>query len=321
MLRNPWFRIATTLGAILIVLLLAASIRFAVSRGVFASVKPVTSGQCKVVEGVSQVAALAPAPGGQTVYIATRQGEVFQYFNGVRVKLSGVPKDFHPLAMSVTQAAHEDAKLAVVFARSDGSYTLAAFDVQPGKLAETGLLTTDRFADPAGLAGVPGGAFYLVNRHGSHSGLGRWLDDVFLLPRAKVLYYDGMKFVPVAERLNSPGGIALSPDGSHLYVGQQWPRTIASFTRNDFTGALDDAALLDLPAGPRQITLAPDGSLIVAAAPKPGAGAVYRVRVRNGVPQSAELLYASKNEEVTAAAQTDEHLLIGTGDKLLDCKP
>jgi hypothetical protein len=95
---------------------------------------------------------------------------------------------------------------------------------------------------------------------------------------------------------------------------------LASFTRNEFSGALDNAALLNLPAGPRKITIAPDGSLIVAAWPKRGWGAVYRVRLEGGTPQAAELVYAANGAEITAAAEVSGHLLIGSDKALIDCR-
>jgi 6-phosphogluconolactonase (cycloisomerase 2 family) len=124
-----------------------------------------------------------------------------------------------------------------------------------------------------------------------------------------------MKFVTVAKRLNAPSSVAVSADGSVLYVAQELPHTLASFKRNDFTGALGEVQLINLPAAPTKITLAKDGSLIVAAWPKRGQGAVYRVRVDG----SAELLYASKKGEITAAAELNGQLLLGTDKASLAC--
>jgi len=317
---TPWRRIAITTGAMAAVLLLAASFRFVQSRGLFASVEDKAPAACHAVANISGVTAIAPDLRDNVVYIATRQGEVYAYLNGVVVKFSGVPKDFHPLALSVDHPAPDASRLFAVFAHGDGTYAMATFEVGAGKLIETGRLTTDQLTDPADLVASDPMRFYLVNRHGSRTGFGRWLDDTFLLPRAEVLYFDGMKFVKVAERLNSPSGIALSPDGGHLYVAQDVTRALASFSRNDFSGALDNAELLTLPAAPRKITVAPDGSLIVAAWPKRGTGAVYRVGVANGVPQAADLLYSTRGEEITAAAETGGHLLIGTEKRLIDCR-
>jgi len=320
MRTNPWFRIAATAGGILFVLLLAASWRFAQSRGIFASVQDRAPGTCRALEGVTGVTAIAMDVRASTAFVASRQGALYAWHDGTLTKMAGTPKDFHPVALAVAHPPGAAAMLQALFDRAGGDPSIAIFNILPGKLVEVGRLGTDMLTDPADLAAVDGTRFYLVNRHGSRTALGRWLDDTFLVPRAEVLYFDGMKFVAVAGRLNSPSGLALSPDGSHLYVGEELSRSLASFTRSDFTGALGSTALLSLPAGPRKITPAPDGSLIVAAWPKRGAGAVYRVRLDGGVPQSSELLYATTHGEVTAAAEAGGHLLIGTETALVDCR-
>jgi hypothetical protein len=314
MKSNPWRRIAITVSAMLIVLLIAASYRFVASRGLFASVEDKTPASCRAVAGIAGVRDIA-TDGAGIAYLAAKGG--LYVFDGNNAKrLAGTPKTFDPAALAIGA----DGAFTVLF-RQDGLWEVSVFGAPaPGQVKEMGRLSADILTDPADLAPIPAGRFYFVNTHSTRTALGRWLDDAFLIPRAEVTWFDGMKFVPVAKRLNSPAGIAASPDMSHLYVAQELPRNIVSFTRNDFTGALSNATLFDLPAAPTKITVAKDGSLIVAAWPKRGAGAVYRVHMADGVPQSAELLYASKAEPVTAAAEANGHLLIGSDKKLLDCR-
>lgn len=313
MKRNPWMRIAATVSAMLAVLLLATSWRYFVSRGVFASVEERTPGLCRAMPGIGPVAAIAPGTAG-SAYVASAAGLYLYRANAVE-QIRGTPKDFHPVALTAYGNT-----LHVLFGQ-DGHWTISVFSVKPAvpEVEELGRLSTDVLTDPADLVSVDDVRFYLVNRHGTHTAVGRWLDDAFLLPRANVLFFDGMKFVTVAERLNSPEGLTLSNDLSRLTVAEDYPRTLANFTRNEFVGSLDNANVLSLPAGPRKITLGPNGALIVAAKPKAGAGQVYVVTTANGVPQKAELIYSSKSEEVTAAAQIGRHLLVGTKTKLLDC--
>ncbi|GAA0575424.1 SMP-30/gluconolactonase/LRE family protein [Rhizomicrobium electricum] len=312
--KSLWRRIAITVSAMLIVLLIAASYRFVASRGFFASVDDKTPASCRAVAGIAGVRDIA-IDGAGIAYLAAKDG--LYVFSGSSAKrLAGTPKAFDPAALAIGA----DGAFTVLF-RQDGLWEVSVFGAPaPGQVREMGRLSADILTDPADLAVLPAGRFYFVNTHSTRTALGRWLDDSFLIPRAEVTYFDGMKFIPVAKRLTSPAGIAVAMDMSHLYVAQELPRSIVSFTRNDFTGALSNATLFDLPAAPTKITVAKDGSLIVAAWPKQGAGAVYRVRVADGVPQSAELLYAAKSEPVTAAAEASGHLLIGSDKKLLDCR-
>jgi DNA-binding beta-propeller fold protein YncE len=307
-------RIALTVAAMLAVLLLTVSFRYVQSRGVFASVVGKMPGICRTVAGIDGVVAILPDESSRSAILATRQGGIFVWTGGTATKLSGTFQDFHPVALTMSNG-----KLQAAFARQDGSYGIAGFEVSPGKVTEISRLTTDQLTDPAGIAALPEGRFYLINHHASHTALGRWLDDVFLIPRAEVQFFDSMKFVTVAKRLNAPSSVALSADGGFLYVAQELPHTLASFKRNDFTGALGEVQLLNLPAAPTNITVAKGGSLIVTAWPKRGQGTVYRVRVEGGVPQSAELLYASKAGEIAAAAEANGQLLVGTDKALLAC--
>ena len=312
--KSPWRRIAITVSAMLVVLLLAASFRFLQSQGLFASVPEYTPAACRAVSGIGAVADIAVDRTGN-VYLAGSDG-IYVYDGGKAVRLPGTPKNFHP----ATLALGDDGAIDVLF-RQDGVWEMSVFGVSKARdVKELGRLSADTLSDPAAVVTLSAGRFYLVNKHASHTAFGRWLDDTFLIPRANVRYFDGMKFVTVAERLNSPAGMALSPDGHHLYVAQELPRSLASFSRNEFVGGLDHAELYSLPGAPRKITVAPDGSLIVAAWPRVGAGAVYRVRVEGGVPVAADLLYASKSEEITAAAEAGGHLLIGSQKRLIDCR-
>jgi hypothetical protein len=312
--KSPWRRIAVTVSAMLIVLLIAASYRFAVSRGVFVHVEDKTPASCRVVAGIASVRDIVPDASGNA-YFAANNG-LYVFSSATVKRLAGTPKTFDPAALAVGV----DGTFTALF-REGGVWEISVFGpAAPGAVKEMGRLSADILSDPADLAALPPGRFYLVNKHASRSAFGHWLDDAFLIPRAEVTRFDGMKFVPVAKRLNSPDAVAVSADMSRLYVAQELSRNIITFSRNDFTGALDNASLFDLPAAPTKITLAKDGSLIVAAWPKQGAGAVYRVAMAGGLPQSADLVYSSRNEPVTAAAEANGHLLIGSQTRLLDCK-
>lgn len=313
MQKSPWRRIAITVSAMLVVLLIAASYRFVESRGVFASVADKTPAACHAVAGAGRVGDIAVDAAGKA-YLAAGDG-LYLYDGTTATRLAGPPKDFHPAALSFG----DDGVVDVVF-REAGIWDMSVFTIGQGGATEIGRLSADTITDPAGIARLPAGRFYLVNKHATHTAFGRWLDDAFLVPRAEITYFDGMKFGPVARRLNSPSAVALSHDGSRLYVAEELPRALVSFHRNDFTGAIDAPELYNLPAAPIRISVAKDGSLIVAAWPKRGAGAVYRVKTDAGVPVATELLYSSSSDEVTAAAEANGHLLIGTAKTLLDCK-
>jgi arylesterase / paraoxonase len=321
MKHGRWYRIAMTALALLLVLLLAASYRYLVSRGVFASVKPAPL-VCRTLP--LAVADIAVDPATKHAFLAAPDGlyaYAYQQPGARPERLSGMPPDFHPTALALYRASAGEATLYAVNRRGNDyslvSFRLSTADGKP-RLQEKSRIGGRILNQPSAIAAVDDLRFYVTNRHASRTSLGRWLDDAFLLPRANVLYFNGMLFREVATRLNSPGGVALSPDGGRLVVSEFYPRRLVTFLRNPFTGALDDAEALPLKAGPGQTNNAAD-SLIVAATPKAGSGAVFRISYKAGVPQAAVPLYASRDGEIAAAAVTGGGLLIGAATGLKDC--
>ncbi len=93
-------------------------------------------------------------------------------------------------------------------------------------------------------------------------------ENYLLLPRANVMYFDGSYFQPVAKNLIVANGIAVSRDGAHIYVAEMMGRTIFSYKRNPFSGALTEDGSLPVPTSPDNIDVADDGALWVAGHPR-----------------------------------------------------
>jgi arylesterase / paraoxonase len=319
---NRWTRMAMTVCAMLVALLLAASYRFLISRGVFAKVTPVAP-TCHTLPGAVNDIVVDPA--ARLAFLASPQDGISAYAYdkaGARPeKLAGSPPGFHPTALALYRASGGEATLYAVVRRGE-AYFIVSFRVTQvqgkPKLEEKSSIGGRILNEPSAIAPVDEARFYVVNRHTSSTALGRWLDDSFLLPRANVLYFDGMIFREVVKQLNSPAGAVLSPDTGHLIVGEFYPRRLVSFLRNPFSGEVKDAEALSLKAGPGHLETAADG-LIVAATPKAGNGAVYRVSLKDGVPQAAVPLYVGRDGEIAAAAAAGRRLLIGTAAGLKDC--
>ena len=354
---NPWYRIAATAGAVLIVAVLAGATRMAESHGVFTSVKPGFAGSCRAVpsatgpediaiDGKDKIAFVSatdrparnkgkPSPrDGLYSYAYTQPGAGL-------VKLSGAPADFHPHGISLYRAPDGTLTLMAVNHRMDKTNTVDIFSVEiengAARLTEVGSIGGRLLTSPNDLAAVDEDRFYVVNDHTSKTDLGRWLDDTLVLPRANILYIDGVKFVEVANGLNFPNGAALSKDGRYLYVPESYPRTLLTFERNPFSGQLKEVNALSIPSNLDNADIAADGSIWLGSHPKafamakfrsdpskPAPSEIFRVAVQNGIPQAVSLVYANLGEEIGASsvgATADGHLLIGSpfDSKILDC--
>jgi arylesterase/paraoxonase len=344
---NPWYRIAMTAMTVVIVLLLAESWRFLDSHGVFTSAKPGFAGTCRTITGVEGVGDIAvdTADGLAFVSASTRVPSAqdgiyalaYSKSDARLEKLSGAPHDFHPSAISLVRASDGRIALMAINHRSEGAVAISVFKATSTKLEEIGAMTSDSLVDPSDLVAQDDIRFYVINRHTSRTKLGRWLDDALVLPRANVLYFDGIKFVPVIDRLIDPAGIALSADGAHVYVSENLGHTLLAFERNPFNGQLSNAGSLAIPSGLEKLSVATDGNLFAAAQPKvfavgsfrrdpsrPAPSQVFHVALSNGIPKSAALVYSNEGMEISAsstAVMAGGHLLVGSAldRKLLDC--
>jgi arylesterase/paraoxonase len=355
---NPWHRIAATASAVLLVTVLAGAYRVAQSHGVFTTVKPGFAGSCRAVPSATGPGDIVIDAKNKIAFVsatdrpARNKGKpsskdgLYSYAytepGAGLVRLSGAPADFHPYGISLYHGPDGTLTLMAVNRRMDKFNTVDIFSVEVENgavaLTEVGSIGGRILSSPTDLAAVDEDRFYVVNDHASKTGLGRWLDDILVLLRANILYFDGVKFVAVADELNSPSGAALSPDGRYLYVPEAYPRTLLTFERNPFSGQLKQANALPIPSNLDHADVAADGSVWLASQPKafataayrgdpskPAPSEIFRVAVHDGIPQAAWLVYANMGEEIGASsvgATADGHLLIGSpfDNKILDCR-
>ena len=142
----------------------------------------------------------------------------------------------------------------------------------------------------------------------------------------------------VADGINMANGIALLPDGQTAYVAELVGRSLVVFDRNISTNELTRRLSVPLHAAPDNITVAPDGRVIIAAHPKlltlalgyqqseekPSPSKVF---VYNPTSNSVKTLFASDGKEIAASSvaaldpQTGK-LFIGSafGPHILQCK-
>jgi arylesterase/paraoxonase len=355
---NPWLRIAATAGAVAIVAVLAGTARMLESHGVFTTVKPGFGGSCRVVPSATGPEDIAIDREDKLAFVsatdrpARNKGKpspkdglyVYSYQTpgAGLVRLSGTPADFHPHGISLYRAPDGSLTLMAINHRMDKTNTVDIFSVEiengAARLTEVGSIGGRILSSPNDLAAVDEDRFYVVNDHTSKTDLGRWLDDNLVLPRTNILYFDGVKFVEVANGLNFPNGAALSADGHYLYVPESYPRTLLTFERNPFSGQLKQVNALSIPSNLDNADVAADGSVWLGSHPKafamakyrgdpskPAPSEIFRVAVHDGIPQAASLVYANMGEEIGASsvgAVADGHLLIGSpfDNKILDCR-
>ena len=157
--------------------------------------------------------------------------------------------------------------------------------------------------------------------------------------KGRIIFYDGQIPHVVVKDLRAPRGLALSADGSRLYVGLAVSRVLESYTIEPFLGHLMLAGRYSLPLAPGALSLDGKRTLLIAGDPKlferarfehdpahPSPSAVVRVELSGGLPHGVSQLYANLGHPIAAAgvaARAGGHLLIGSalGSRLISCTP
>jgi hypothetical protein len=182
------------------------------------------------------------------------------------------------------------------------------------------------------------GTFYVANGTAGKNPLIHALQTYGILSGGDVLYFNGMSFSEAADGLYGTRSLVLAQGGTHLIVGGSLSRSLTSFSRQPFTGALTEAGSMTLPAGPEKLSIDGQGELWVGAHAnlldwrafntdphRRAPSQIFRVSLSDGVPQQAEQVYGSDGKQIAAASvgvSVGKRLLIGSSldSKLLDCQ-
>jgi hypothetical protein len=337
---------------LLLALSLAVTLTVTVFRvlnalGMFAGIEAHLPGPCSAIAVVGGIKDLQIDRGGRLLFAAlTGRGQDGIYAmaldhpeNGF-TRLTGSPANFHPTSLSVFRADKGALALMAVDRPKGQEPAITIFDVRVSKgslaLIEKARVAGGLLVDPAAVAAAGPDQFYVTNASTSVTGLGRILETVVLLPRGNVVFFDGNLLRIVADGLNSPRGVQISDDGTHLYVTAATGRTLHAFERNSLSGSLNETSALVVGPGLGSVSRDESGQLWIAAQPKlleqylygsskRLASQVFKVSLLQGTPQSAEIVYSDTGSRVSAASAgvvMDGNLYIGgpNDSHLLRCR-
>lgn len=355
---RPVIRAAVTAGSILLVGALALTARTLTAYGVFTDLTPGFAGTCSAVPtasgpediaidetlGVAFLSAFdrrAQARSGKPsasdgLYVLPLKGEATPR------RLAGTPSDFHPHGISLARTPDGKLTLMAINHRADGSQSVDIFTVTGQgsalRLEETGSIQSGELISPNAVLALDASRFYVTNDHGSRTHLGRQLDDLLVLPRANILYFDGNMFHVVANRLAYPSGLAIAPDGRFVYATQAYARRLTAFTRNEISGGLEEAGALDIPSNLDNLRFDALGNLWVGSHPKafamatfradpskPAPSQIFQVKLLQGLPVSATPIFTDLGGKIggaSVAAVSGKTMLIGSplDSHILNCR-
>lgn len=336
------------LAILAVVAVLSAGGRAVWSNGVFSSVTPGFSGQCKVaatlpvqdIEVSGQSAFLSVAgtkPGAQDgIYVLPVKG-------GTVMKLAGAPKDFHPRGLGLWRTP--DGKGLFLFVVNHhvlgNRFSIDSFEVvdpdTAPRLVAQGVIESGLMKNPQDVAAAGPGSFYVANGTADGTPVLSTLQHYGVLSGGNILYFDGMTFKVAADGLYGTRSLVMTRGGAHLLVGGLLGRSVTSFGREMLTGKLTEDTVTVLRGGPERLALDGQGNLWVAAhanlmswramSSEPGTKAssqVLRVTLEGGNPGPVTQIYGDDSGQIAGAgavAVAGSRLLIGSApdSKLLDC--
>jgi arylesterase/paraoxonase len=262
-----------------------------------------------------------------------------------RAALAFDPPNFHPHGLSLLRRAGEPLRLFAISHWPDGSHSVEVTEQSGGAFFPKQTIRDPALVNPNALVAVGPREFYLVNSTDAAPGSSRLREFLLRQGRGSLVYFDGHKAHVLEQGLGFPAGIAASPDGTRLYVGEGLHKQLRIYSRDPSTGTLKLEEIVDLGTAPDNLNVDDDGVVWIAAHPKlfafvrhagePARRAptqVLRFDPRQPKPAAGEndsrliQVYGNDGAEISAGsvgARWRSELIIGAvlDPKVLICRP
>ena len=185
-----------------------------------------------------------------------------------RAALAYDPPNFHPHGLSLFKRPGEAPRLFAISHWPDGSHSVEITEQSGGAFFPRETLRDPAFTNPNAVVAVGPRQFYLVNSTGADTEAVRARQQLFRQGRGSLVYFDGRQTRVLEQGLGFPAGIAVSPDGSRLYVGEGLNKQLRIYRRDASDGGLSLDEIVPLQTAPDNINVDDDGVLWIAAHPK-----------------------------------------------------
>ena len=186
-----------------------------------------------------------------------------------RAALAYDPAGFRPHGLSLLARAGEPVRLFAISHPADGVHTVEILEREAaGAFVPKETLRDALFTHPNAIVAVGPRQFYLANDTAGGEDSAPVVDAVLRRGNSTIVYYDGVKARVVASGLRFVAGIATSPDGQRLYVGEALGEQLRVYQRDGASGALVPGEVVPLGTAPDNLNVDAEGVVWIGAHPK-----------------------------------------------------
>ena len=268
------------------------SVKTLVDAGQFKNIKPHFDGTCQEVyglEGPEDIIALddgrvfiSSDPRRKTISESlslysyekkdslSNQGAIFYYDLDSRELInltSHLDFEFHPHGISIFNSFDGNLYLNAVNHTSRGHFIMS-FMLSDDKLILLNEISDSMLVSPNDIVMINQNQFYVTNDHGSRKMRGKLIEDYLQLAKSNVLFYDGVDFKVVVNKLKYANGINISRDLKTLYVSETVGKKITIYNRDINTSDIDLINTINIDSGLDNIELDREGNLWIGSHPR-----------------------------------------------------
>jgi len=185
-----------------------------------------------------------------------------------RAAMAYDPESFRPHGLSLLELDSQPARLFAISHRPGGPGVEVAEEGASGGFFPRETIRSESFTHPNAIVATGARQFYLTNDSGKQGAWARASQVLFGSDRSTLVYFDGTKARVEVADLQYPSGLALSPDGSRLYVAETFAGALRIYRRDAQSGGLTLEETIDLPTAPGNLDVDDEGAVWIAAYPK-----------------------------------------------------
>ncbi len=261
--------------------------------GELKDIRPHFAGSSRLVPGVPGPEDIEILADGSAAFISSldrraqlagepTRGAIFYYdlhdSTAVPINLTpDAPADFHPHGLGLYEG---DSTLLFVVNHPRGdiegdlpgegpAHAIEVYAVDGARLTfRYRIVDEELLVAPNDVVPVGPRQFYASNDHGSGDKGVRKLEDYLRIAASHLVYYDGSRFTRLPGDYHYANGVAVSKDGTEVYLAATTDRSVFVFDRDLATSALSLRSQIFLDTGVDNIDVDSEGNLWIGSHPK-----------------------------------------------------